>query len=199
MTSVIFAFDPGLNSPGGAVFVNGVLRAADAISIPGAFTKMPMGARVDAVARTSMRWFLGRLETIAESHNENALTFADELVCVYEKPTLYGGGVSEKDPDDIIHIAMVGAAFAALRTWHKITAPEPKEWNFGTKKIKLNNPTIWQGQRGQQVARRLTLAERALVPDKHDAIDAVGQGLFELGKMEPIRVNARRGQTKPHE
>jgi hypothetical protein len=77
-----------------------------------------------------------------------------------------------------------------------IISPTPREWTKGSKALKKNSSEIWSHQRGIMIARRLSEVERELVPDKHDALDAVGLGLFGLGRLAAIRVNARPSAAK---
>jgi len=54
----------------------------------------------------------------------------------------------------------------------------------------------WETPRGRRIRSRLSPAELALVPDQNDAIDAVGLGLWKLGRFTPRSVlsNGRDGR-----
>lgn len=186
MRTVTAGFDPALNSPGAAILVNDVLVVCGNVRIPSAFASLPIGERIDEVARLCVEWF--------EAHVDRGTGLDMRGVTVaYEKPKVRGGPRTE-DPNDVLHIGMVGASVwtrMRLLGAARLHAPTPEEWNHGTKKLKRNVPEIWEAQRGVMIGSRLSPAERALVPDKHDALDAVGIALHAVGRLEIIRVNAR--------
>lgn len=184
----VLGLDPALNSPGVAIGHGGVVLAAAALSQPRSQAALAVGERALLVAVSCAAWFR---QGVAKQLGKGAEL--PELTLVFELPQVYGGPRAE-DPNDLIALALVcGAATAALERELGVAAilsPTPREWSKGSKKSKKAGEG-WTSQRGAMIARRLSPAERALVPDSHDAIDAVGLVLFAQGRLEPIRVNAR--------
>lgn len=179
---VTFGADPALRSPGLAIGADGIIVAADALVMPKAVNALPFGERIDRIAELCVEWFDG-------------WTWSDvaSIRVIYEKPQIYGGP-QPGDANDLLAIGMVAASIATRMRMRGATIadpPTPAEWTHGTKKLKKNVPELWLEQRGAMIARRLKPAERAVVPDKHDAVDAVGLVLHDAGRLEPIRVNAR--------
>lgn len=116
---------------------------------------------------------------------------------VYEWPQVYRAARAPGDPNDLLGLVAVAAgvasqleALAAERNGRDgsllILSPTPAQWAGQLPKTKTGDP--WLSLRGQRVASRLSPAERALVPKSHDAIDAVGIGLWAVGRFEPRRV-----------
>lgn len=164
--STVIGLDPAINSPGIARLRNGVLEHAWNVKIPTSFKRMPMGERIQAVAEQIM----------SEIWKRTALLRIDAPgdVFVYECPQIYGVGVSKVDPNNLIMLAEVGAAVAAQLRPHAIQRPTPREWTGGTSK---NTDAPFNSSRWRRVKALLTEAEAAVVPEQHDAIDAVGLAL----------------------
>lgn len=189
----VFAVDPALNRPGVAVFVDGRLFAAEAVSCH-KFQELPIGIRIDEVARACADWWVFRRFDVAAKYGCGVgESWIAEPLVVYEKPVVRGGPRTV-DGTDAIHIGMVASAiWAHVRGGNErhvsLMTPTPEEWTRGSKKSKTGDP--WASQRGKMVARRLSPEERALVPACHDAIDAVGLGLHALGRLDAVRVISR--------
>ena len=85
------------------------------------------------------------------------------------------------------------------RAYAAILTPTPAEWigqlskvcpacrGKAKKKCSECRGSAWETPRGRRIRSRLTPAELALVPDQNDAIDAVGLGLYALGRLTPQR------------
>lgn len=188
--TTILAIDPGIRSPGVAVIRNGVLVAAARIMVPAKLSKLGDGERVAAVAALIHGWrsasYNDRAECVGHLGTHDTV--------IYEWPQIYRATRSKGNPNDLLKTLAVGAAAAALYTHRpgpqvRILTPTPAEWTHGTSKD-TKSKTPWETERGRYISRRLSAAERAVVPAQHDAIDAVGLALFAAGRMEPIRVNA---------
>lgn len=180
MPAVILAIDPGIRSPGAALFVDGELAAATRIKVPSKLHKGELGERANAVGLLIAAW---------QHDTYSALGLCAYMDVVYEWPQIYRASKSKGSPNDLLKTLATGAAAVAklgglART---VTTPTPHDWAGNTKKATKGDP--WDSERARMVARRLTPAERALVPDSHDAIDAVALGLWKAKRFEPIRVN----------
>lgn len=166
--TVVLAVDPSIASPGAALFRDRVLVVAIRSTLP-SIPDEGRGARVERVAR--------RLYTAPPGGVD---------VLVYEWPQVYRASKAKGDPNDLIALAAVGAALAGMLCPRVIVTPTPAEWTGGLPKVTKGDP--WRSPRGRRIASRLSPAERALVPDSHDAIDSVGLGLWYLGRLDPVRV-----------
>lgn len=109
---------------------------------------------------------------------------------VWEWPHVYQGARSSADPADLLALAAVGGAVSALAAAYftplDVASVEPGQWTGQVPKRKVGNP--WESPRGIRIRARLTAEEFAVVPAKHDALDAVGIGLHDLGRFETKRV-----------
>jgi hypothetical protein len=209
---VLLAIDPGQNSPGVALFVPNtpglMLRHAARLAIPEAFAEMPEGARWMHVAAEVVSWAeaRGRIDSV-----------------VFERPQWYARAKSKGDPNQLAGVAGVAANVTGM-LWKNcihVTSPTPAEWIGQVSKVcpacegrKTTKRTdgkkgrgapriciechnsAWGTPRGRRIWSRLSEAERALCPDQNDAIDAVGIGLWALGRLEKISVfsNGRDGR-----
>ena len=174
---VVLAIDPGIRSPGAALFADRQLVAATRIKVPAAVHVRALGDRVMTVAKLINGWY----QALCWSKGGG---ITHELV--YEWPQIYRTSRSKGDPNALLKTLAVGVAASALVMADRNYTPNPDEWAGQTKKSTTGDP--WESQRGQMIARRLTDAEKALVPRSHDALDAVGLGLWRVGRFEPIRV-----------
>lgn len=203
---MLLALDPGMNSPGVALF-DGGLKFADRIRVPD-YTHTPPGARWLLVAQQIVDALLRRGE--------------DDLVTtiVFECPQWYQRSKSKGDPNQLVGVAGVAASVVGMlhRNNPQVLSPTPAEWigqlpkvcpacagrktakNDYGKRVKRVCPecrgSAWETPRGRFIRSRLTLEELALAPDQNDAIDAVGLGLWALERLKPRQVfsNGRDGR-----
>lgn len=210
---MLLAIDPGLNSPGVALFSTDVpepaLKYADRLLSPD-FGPLPDGARWLRVALGIARWaaLRGRVTAV-----------------VFEKPQWYQRGKSKGDPNQLAGVAGVAANVTGLFSTAdpvEVLSPTPAEWIGQVPKVcpvckgkktapvsltqqMMNNrkrkppkrakaicpacsSSAWGTPRGRFIHSRLTPDEIALVPDQNDAIDAVGIGLWALGRLEKTSI-----------
>lgn len=97
------------------------------------------------------------------------------------------GPASRAPPDDILALVLVCGGFGALMC------------NAGFEIPGMVRPAEWKGQMKKKIMTQLILdylspAERALLGPKpdHNAVDGVGLGLDELGRL-PVAGEVRRG------
>lgn len=100
---------------------------------------------------------------------------------VIELPQVYPGPRNE-DPNDLIQVTRTVGWFEriAQESGARTTLVKPRDWK-GTVKKEIHN---------DRVLARLTPAELALLPKLcksklHNVIDAIGLGLWKLGRMKP--------------
>lgn len=183
---MLLAVDPSVRSPGAALFENKRLIACTRLVLE-RDESASQGQHWMDVAQTLRRW--------ARAQHLGPI---DELV--FERPQIYTWAKSKGDPNDLIGLAGVGSALAGLLTPSLITTPKPDEWagqvskvcpvckGKAKRKCKTCEGSAFRTPRGQRIMSRLDAAERALVPDQHDALDAVGIGLFAVGRYGVQRV-----------
>jgi hypothetical protein len=172
--SDLLAVDPGINSPGVALFRDGLLIAAAHLSIP-ASVSMTHGQRALAAASIIVTWvtkYSAKVSTVA-----------------YEWPQVYPR--SRVDPNDLIAMAAVdGAVSCALAVFAEsrgerieIRTYLPSEWT-GQLSKDTRKGKYWASPRGVRIWSRLNDAERMIAQSlNHDAADAVGIGLHALARL----------------
>lgn len=168
--------DPGLRSPGVALFVDGCLRACARVGIAAATHSLPAGERVQRVASRCLDWFyhLGSDRP-------------DEII--FEWPQIYRASKSKGDPNDLIPLAGIGSAFVAMNSragTPMIRTPLPAEWCGQLPKATRGNAL--DSPRARAILSCLSAEEREQVLAQHDAIDAVGLGLWAAGRFPPRRL-----------
>lgn len=176
----LLAVDPGVSSPGAALFRAGVLVAATAIDLDDDLKSLDRADRCDRVAEEILRWGV--------AHK------MDPRYVVFEWPQWYSGRKSKGDPNDLGLLVGVGqAVVSALRILVlqrerglvKIS-PLPAEWTGGVPKDTSGPP--WESPRGRRVRARLSREELlAFETTRHDSVDAAGLGLWALGRFAPHR------------
>lgn len=210
---MLLAIDPGMNSPGVALFRDDrSLATAHALEIPDAWASRCPGER----------WLLVGNEIAAWTANAAGLAITG-LTIVFEKPQWYAREKSKGDPNQLVGIAGVAAvALGRLQPSH-VLSPVPGEWIGQLPKVcpvckgKKTQKTVgsrgapgkrqvvvciacnssaWGTPRGRRIKSRLTDSEFMRCPDQNDAIDAVGIGLWALGRLERQSVfsNGRDGR-----
>lgn len=196
---MLLAIDPGLNSPGLALFDRGLLARAVRLNTS-EYTGLPDGERWLQVARSLAAWVLPQLKQRQP----------DLLSIVFERPQIYTREKSKGDPNHLAAIAGVASCLVGiLSTYGPVTvgSPHPHEWigqlaktchvcKKNLKKCPECRGSAWNTPRGRRIHSRLGTDELALVPDQNDAIDAVGLGLWSLGRLQP-RCVFSNGKEQP--
>lgn len=100
-----------------------------------------------------------------------------------EFPKAYPGGRQAADPADLLELAAVIGAITQVYEPHGVTRYFPREWKGQMDKVTCK----------ARVVERLSQVELAAVERKnnHNVWDAVGIGLFHLGRFDRKRVYAR--------
>lgn len=178
----LFAVDPSVNNPGVALFRGGVLIAAERVKIDPEYASLEIGERCQRVASAIIRWGM------AFDMEPRSL--------VFEWPqSYYGKGKGSQN--DLFGLAGVGMSVAgqlgvALAPRHialTIRTPTPAEWAGQVPKNTTGDP--FASPRGLRIKARLSLEELAVIVPSHDAVDAVGLGLWCLGRF--VRQRSRAG------
>lgn len=196
----LLAVDPSLRSTGVALFRRGELVAARRIQrkTEGA----SLGVRALGMAQDVVAWI---------RHCR-----VDPQAYVYEFPQIYTATKSDGDPNDLTPLAAIGSAIGMaliVAAQHRnitidIATPLPAEWSGQLPKTKSGDP--WASPRGARIHARLTPAELRRfkvahvatpggsdpmagvvlepMPEQHDVLDAIGLGLWALGRFDRVRV-----------
>lgn len=179
--SDLLAVDPGLESPGAAVFRDGVLVAAAPIIVPDHVPGASQGQRALAAADAIVNWVIGLHAKIA--------------IVAHEWPQIYSASKSRANPNNLIGMAAVDGAvdcafaFIAAHRGEQLELRTylPAEW-AGQLPKDTHKGKYWKSPRGVRIWSRLSDGERAIAPDQHDAGDAIGIGLHALGRLGVRRV-----------
>lgn len=174
----LLAVDPSLTSTGVALFRKGELRAARRIKRERDGTRP--GERAHAMAFDVWEW----LCTVK----------ADPRCFVYEFPQIYTIDKSDGDPNDLTPLAAIGGALGGMlglvnmarNAALDIVTPKPAEWAGQLPKTKTGDP--WASPRGHRIKRALSVEELRRFQAQHDVLDAIGLGLWALGRFDRQRV-----------
>jgi hypothetical protein len=175
MTMLLAAVDPSIVSSGVAMFVDGTLAEVERVHFPD---------REGAIGHRCATMALAIVSTISRAFPRPPDTL------VIEWPQVYRAAKSPGDPNDLLGLAGVGVGVAAQFAAHGMTvirSPTPHDWTGSlAKERRVRGVKV--SPRAARILERLSPAERALIPAQHDAIDAVGLGLWALGRFAPRRV-----------
>jgi hypothetical protein len=182
----VLSLDPSVVSPGAALWVvrEGQSKLLGAARVPILEqTTISEAERWLHVADSVLAWVSGLAQILMIERQLRIATF------VFERPQIYREAKSKGDHNQLIGLAAVGVALAArLQVTSPalvVLSPTPAEWSGQLPKTTRGDP--WKSPRGQRVAGRLSPDELRLVPAQHDAIDAVGLGLWALGRFDRQR------------
>lgn len=184
----LLALDPSVRSAGAAIYQDERLVAC--VQIKGNLpTSAELGARCLDVGMRAASWGVGCMDRRGFG----------TIDVVFEWPHIRAATKAKGDPNDLPGLAGVGMACAArlqgLCDFASIRTPLPADWIGSVPKVcqacrgirssacKACGGSTWHTPRGKRIAERLEDTERALVPDQHDVIDAVGLGLWALGRL----------------
>jgi len=173
----LLAVDPGLLYPAASLFITGELQAASRVKVSGSASKLPIAERCRLVGQLIREWY--------DATKKPGDAWEPEVLVV-EWPKIYTADKSEGDPNDLLGLAGINCAVATLFPHAKVLSPIPREWTGNVKKSKSGDP--WASPRGIRIRSRLSDLEVSRVIPSHDAVDAVGLGLWALGRFERRRV-----------
>lgn len=177
----LLAVDPGIESPGAALFRDGVLIAAVRITVPDLGPTATHAQRALAAADAIVTWAVNLRAKVT--------------VVTHEWPQIYAGSKSRANPNNLIAMAAVDGAvdcafaFIAVHRGEQLEVRTflPAEW-AGQLPKNTKKGQYWKSPRGVRIRSRLSEAEWAVTPDQHDAGDAIGLGLKALGRLDVRRV-----------
>ena len=176
----LIAIDPGIRGCGVAVFR--MARLMTCAYVKNAF-RAPLPLRVEdaarcaAMAREVFEWFPPGLIDTRPSPG-----VLENQQLVVEFPQVYQGGAQKGDPNDLLLLAGVVSALAALCSGIALcTCYRPKEWKGQVPKH-IHQRRI--EKRLTEVESERVTCDLATVPAslRHNAWDAIGLGLFALDR-----------------
>lgn len=176
VSKYLVAVDQSMSAPGVAVFRDGLLIASTVLTQKKDLT-MPIARRTTIVAFNVLEWIYSQV------------TRVDEIVV--EWPQIYTAVKSKGNPNDLLGVCGVGAALVALvlNRSHGVAtckSPTPAEWAGQLPKL-TKATSVMDSPRTTRVMSRLSPEEKKHAVLKHDAIDAIGIGLWALGRFAPTR------------
>lgn len=169
-----FALDPGLRASGLAVFEGAVLKHA-AIVRPEIHHRETLPAVVVMCEEV-----IATIDTARAQYKHEALDLVIEYPQVYQRV----GGKTKGDPNDLLPLASICGGVAAGVVADLKRAVHPSEW-----KGSVDGDVFIE-----RIKQRLTKNELVRLPVgslAHNAIDAVGLGLWYLNRLERRRVYAK--------
>ncbi len=174
---MLLTLDPSINSCGVALFDGDRLVDAGVVT-----HKAPKGtdmlARVLAISRGVQDWISFRWVLVYD--------------LAAEWPDVYKPEKSEGSPRDLVPLAGVCSAVAALLAPDTVTSYFPAQVWGQVKKIKTVKDCK-SSPRAKKILRRLS-GDELKVWDSvkyHDTIDAIGIGLHHVGRFDRVRVFGR--------
>lgn len=171
MKRVVLAIDPGLRGTGVALLEDGEVVAAGYARPPVVVGVVTGRAHQAAVAaRAVAEWAAGR--GVTEVVVEWPQTYARAI----------RGGTSKADPNDLLGLAGVGAAIAALYAGLATTSYLPAEWKGQVPKEVMHR-RVESRLRLSELAYVRAAVEAANARGKVDVWDAVGIGLHHVGRL----------------
>lgn len=163
--TILLAVDPGINGCGIAQFVNGVLE--EACYVTNFATKAD--SNYQRAGQMAQRIW-----------HEHVRPLSPPTILAVEHPQIYRAGRGGENPANLLPLAAVGGALAALAL------------RAGTQDIRAILPAVWKGQAPDRVvvARvddKLTEREKDFIEVcsksyMHNVTDAIGIGLYTLGR-----------------
>ncbi len=163
----LVCIDPSIVRSGFAIFRNGLLIRADALS---------MKAKGKSVLERAV---LMGSRLVFEIYK----TAGKDAALIFEWPQIYDsrspGKTKGQDPNDMLPLAAIGGAVGAV--FSPITILKPREWKGQVSKPKKGETYIIE----RRVRKRLGLKEiEVMHSTAHDMFDAIGMGLWSLGRFE---------------
>lgn len=153
--------DPGLRGCGVAIFENAHL-------IHAAYVKSP-----EQKERGPVAW-----RAMAGAVFEYVEEWLPAGTLVIEVPQVYRGAQQKGDPDDLLQLVGVEGWLGGLLMPARVVGYRPREW-------KGQIPKDVHNRRVEKALETYELAQFAGCPAylKHNVLDAVGLGLFHLGRL----------------
>lgn len=168
--TTLLAVDPSIRSPGVALFVNGQLAATACVKFP-IDTAQNDGTRCLTAAKAIVQWTRAIMGT----------SLLDAVA--FEWPQIYKHDTPSK-ANSVVPMAGVNMAVAAM--FNVLGPTQVFAWvpaEIWGQLPKRKTGSALGSPRGERIWSRLTEAERNVIIDQHDSLDAVGIGLHACGRL----------------
>ncbi len=166
----LLAVDPGLNNPAAALFLGGRLVQASRVKSDPSWKHYNVGERCRLVGENIFHWAINA-----------GLPLSDDTWLSIEWPQVYRASRSKGDPNDLLPLVGVAMCVAG-RARLQVLTYTPAEWIGQCPKVTTGDPLA--SPRGALIWRHLDTNERASATVSHDSLDAIGLGLFTLGRLQ---------------
>lgn len=168
----LLAIDPSIISPGVALFRDRVLVAADRLVVKATGN---LAYRSLTCADRIAQWVNAR------SDGPDAIAYEWPQIYARDTPSTANSIVTMASVALAVTAACALGARARCKVPLDIGCYRPAEiWG---QLPKAKSGSALRSPRAKRILSRLSANEQALVPDQHDAIDAVGIGLHHLGRL----------------
>lgn len=172
MKRLVTSIDPGVRKLGIAVFADGLLYASALIKADGTDTGVTAWQRIADKART---W---RLDHHPPGYFPKDEALVSEYPQVYDAAHQKGGHVGQNDLIELTGV--VGYLLGVIEGPGEKVTYLPRVWKGTMDKEAMQ----------ERILSRLSADERKNAVEQSDVIDAVGVGLFYLGRLQPKKVYA---------
>jgi len=182
---IMLSIDPALHGIGLALFQDGVLIAAG--YAPNKCEEENIVRRCVASAQAVLQW-----QPVVNLGWSGIEQFVAELPQVYAR----GANKSVGDPNkNVLPLAMIDASLAALLPRAEVKSYQPHSWKGSTQKpksAKSGEYVIMSKVKSRLSENEIKVVDwTKSVSHSWDVADAIGIGLFHLGRFERVRVFAR--------
>jgi hypothetical protein len=161
----LLALDPSIVSPGVALFRDGMLVVSAHFKVK--------ADKTACAARRCVKAIDAILAWVTRDFDVHTLVFEYPQIYAHDTPATANA---------VIYMAGVGMGLTyALPALTDVLSYVPREiWG---QLPKSKTGSYWKSARGARVWSRLDVNERAVAGDQHDQGDAIGIGLFHLGRF----------------
>lgn len=173
----VLAVDPGIRGCGVALFRAGLL--AEAAYVKNSYKSGNRATEAASMAKDVVDWLGDTIDELDE--------LAVEWPQIYVSQLRAGKGKKKADPNDLLALCGIDAALAAL---FKVSTKsyQPHEWKGGVDKDPHHLRI--EGRLQPSELRVASEAREDAGSLEHNVMDAIGIGLFHLGRLERRRVIA---------
>ena len=166
------SFDPGLIHPAAAAWSCGELVGASRVKVPGRLASLNRGERVRQIVGLVRQWW------------HSVMGAALPSIVVGEWPKTLTRGKGSKNSADQLYPLAAMTEGVAIAFGCELEAVIPFDWIGNVPKDdEAPAEMAWESPRGKLVKRCLRDHEIPRVVLSHDSVDAVGLGLWGLGRL----------------
>lgn len=170
MTEMRVCVDPGIRGCGAAIFLGGSLLKA---------AYVPAGPDGDGVVGRAVQSARAVVVWIGQQNLDWGPSWNGYPIrLVIEWPQVYRAGRGRGDPNDLLGLAAVDGALAAICLDYKVVTYLPREW-----KGQVPKDVMVERIKSRLTPEELTRVELPAKSLQHNVYDAIGLGLKDLGRL----------------